>query len=37
MACDKLGGLACKVSHLTCNEVEWLMSEIKKVFGGDVE
>jgi hypothetical protein len=37
MACDKLGGLVSEIRHLTWNEIEWLMSEIKKVFGGDVE
>ena len=37
MACDKLSGLACEVRHLTWAEIEWLMTEIKKVFGEDVE
>jgi hypothetical protein len=37
MACDKLGGLVSKVRHLTWSEVEWLMSEIKKVFGEEIE
>lgn len=33
MACDKMGRFAFEVRHLTWNEVEWLMAEIKKAFG----
>lgn len=37
MACDKIGKFLSEVRHLTWSEVEWLMSEIKRAFGEDIE